>query len=233
MEIKNIVIASGGFGTRMKDVLGDIPKVLAPINNRPFLMIILDKYEEIGITGIHLLLGFKANEIWAVCQKWLDEKAERRNKIMLSATIEPKPMGIWSSLMLAREFLPEVFMVTYGDVFPTVDISAIGETFLEESDGCMAVCPQNIACEPGNVAVDGNKIIEYSKDKDTLQYVDVGAIIVTKKTMPIIKDFDNKYDDFISRVISGGKMQAYVHPYRSKHIGDPEAYNDLINWLKK
>jgi Nucleoside-diphosphate-sugar pyrophosphorylase involved in lipopolysaccharide biosynthesis/translation initiation factor 2B, gamma/epsilon subunits (eIF-2Bgamma/eIF-2Bepsilon) len=36
------IILAGGFGTRLKTVMPDIPKTLAPINNRPFLDYLLD-----------------------------------------------------------------------------------------------------------------------------------------------------------------------------------------------
>ena len=31
------IILAGGFGTRLQNKLGNIPKPMAPINNRPFL----------------------------------------------------------------------------------------------------------------------------------------------------------------------------------------------------
>ena len=31
------VILAGGFGTRIKHLLGDLPKPMAPVNGRPFL----------------------------------------------------------------------------------------------------------------------------------------------------------------------------------------------------
>lgn len=33
----NVVILCGGLGTRLKPVVADKPKILAPIRNRPFL----------------------------------------------------------------------------------------------------------------------------------------------------------------------------------------------------
>ncbi len=32
-----LIILAGGFGTRLKSVVGDLPKILAPIKGRPFL----------------------------------------------------------------------------------------------------------------------------------------------------------------------------------------------------
>lgn len=31
------LILAGGFGTRVKDLLGDLPKPIAPVNGKPFI----------------------------------------------------------------------------------------------------------------------------------------------------------------------------------------------------
>lgn len=36
------IILAGGFGTRLSKVLSDLPKPMAPINNRPFLEYLFD-----------------------------------------------------------------------------------------------------------------------------------------------------------------------------------------------
>ena len=37
-----VIILAGGFGTRLQSKVRDIPKPMAPINNRPFLDYVLD-----------------------------------------------------------------------------------------------------------------------------------------------------------------------------------------------
>jgi D-glycero-alpha-D-manno-heptose 1-phosphate guanylyltransferase len=39
---KEAVILAGGFGTRLKSVVSDLPKPMARINNIPFLAYLLD-----------------------------------------------------------------------------------------------------------------------------------------------------------------------------------------------
>ena len=43
------VVLAGGFGTRLRSVLSDRPKVLAEVNERPFLFIILDQLVDAGL----------------------------------------------------------------------------------------------------------------------------------------------------------------------------------------
>ena len=36
------IILAGGFGKRLQGVVGNVPKPMAPVNNRPFLDYLLD-----------------------------------------------------------------------------------------------------------------------------------------------------------------------------------------------
>ena len=50
------IILAGGFGTRLTSVK-DVPKPMAPINDVPFLQILLDDLLVKGITKFYLAVG--------------------------------------------------------------------------------------------------------------------------------------------------------------------------------
>lgn len=45
-KIECVVIAAGGLGTRVRKILGDCPKIIAPIDEIPFLHLVLDEFEQ-------------------------------------------------------------------------------------------------------------------------------------------------------------------------------------------
>ncbi len=55
------VILAGGVGSRLRAVVSDRPKVLAPIHNRPFLAYLLDMLDEAGIGEVVLSTGYMAD----------------------------------------------------------------------------------------------------------------------------------------------------------------------------
>ncbi|MCL2312470.1 MAG: NTP transferase domain-containing protein [Firmicutes bacterium] len=229
MKINSVAIVAGGLGLRMRKLFDEIPKIILPINGKPFLAWVLDEFEKIGFTSIHLLLGYKASEIWDVAQKWLNETETRKNKISLSATIEPRPIGAWQSLLLAKEFLLDYFFVTYGDVFPTVNIPNMIENYKLQYDGCMAICPREIANEKGNIEINDEAVTNYNKNENQLPFVDVSAVLLNKKVLSI--PFDND-KEILQQIVKNSKIQAYIHSKPSKHIGEPEAYYNFLNWIK-
>jgi lmbO len=233
MEIDTIVISAGGKGTRMRDLLGDVPKILAPIEGVPFLHLVLNRWKEIGIKDIHMLLGYKSAEIWMSCQEWLSSDEENQKKVCISASIEPYPLGVGGALVLATSFLNKPFILTYGDVYPTVDIKALCECMEEPFVGCMAICPKEIAKEPGNIELEDEYIVSYDKSKITLDYVDVGAIALKPEALQWKSYSSLSEGEILNEFIRNKKLKGYLHYLPSKHIGDPQAYTDFVQWFQR
>ncbi|HEY5281949.1 MAG TPA: NTP transferase domain-containing protein, partial [Polyangia bacterium] len=59
------LILAGGLGTRLRSLLPDQPKVLAPIVGRPFLDILIAQLVARGVRRIVLLLGNRADQVVA------------------------------------------------------------------------------------------------------------------------------------------------------------------------
>lgn len=59
MYVQEAIILAGGLGTRLKGVIDDIPKVMAPVNGRPFLEYLLDYLENNVIEHVVLSVGYK------------------------------------------------------------------------------------------------------------------------------------------------------------------------------
>ena len=54
------IILAGGLGTRLRRIISDKPKVMAEINEKPFLCYLLDQLAEIGIERVVISTGHLA-----------------------------------------------------------------------------------------------------------------------------------------------------------------------------
>ncbi|MEE1062702.1 MAG: sugar phosphate nucleotidyltransferase, partial [Paludibacteraceae bacterium] len=61
--ITEAIILAGGFGTRLKHVLGNIPKPMAPVDGRPFLAYLFERLRGIGITHVILSTGYMHEKV--------------------------------------------------------------------------------------------------------------------------------------------------------------------------
>ena len=61
--MKDAIILAGGFGTRLQQLVKDIPKPMAPVNGRPFLDYQLEYLGNEGIQKVILSVGYLWEQI--------------------------------------------------------------------------------------------------------------------------------------------------------------------------
>ena len=57
------IVLAGGLGTRLRSVVADVPKAMAPVAGRPFLEHLLDMLVEAGFESVILGLGYGSEVI--------------------------------------------------------------------------------------------------------------------------------------------------------------------------
>lgn len=113
------VILAGGLGTRLRGVLPDLPKVMAPVRGRPFLEYLLRQLAEQNVGDIVLCVGHRA----AAIEEYFGDGA--RWGVKLEYSREQELRGTAGALKLTQPFLasPE-FLLLNGDCYNAVDLDA-------------------------------------------------------------------------------------------------------------
>ncbi len=107
----NCIILAGGLGTRLRGVVSDRPKCLAPVHGKPFLYWLIKQLKENGINKFFLSLGFEADKIIDVVHDW-------KNEFDISWVIEEKQLGTGGALKFCmKHFLLNESLVVNGDTF--------------------------------------------------------------------------------------------------------------------
>lgn len=109
------IILAGGLGKRLKSVVTDVPKPMAPVAGRPFLAILLEHLSKQGFTSAILSVGYKYEIIVA-------EFGEHFQGIKIRYAIEEEPLGTGGAIKIAMKLATEqqVFVLN-GDTFVDVD----------------------------------------------------------------------------------------------------------------
>ena len=63
MPAEEAIVLVGGLGTRLRAVVSDVPKPLAPVAGRPFLAWLLDAYADAGLRRVILATGYLSASI--------------------------------------------------------------------------------------------------------------------------------------------------------------------------
>src|SRR5271156_4427972 len=105
------LLLAGGLGTRLRSVLPDLPKVLAPVRGRPFLAYLLDQLAGAGWSCCIICLGYKADEVRAAM-------GDRHGPLALEYSVETKPLGTGGAVRLALPLVRhERFLLLNADSF--------------------------------------------------------------------------------------------------------------------
>lgn len=109
------IILAGGMGTRLRSVVSDVPKCMAPVAKVPFLYYLLKNLEQSGFSHVILSLGYKHE----VIEKWIEEFPTH---MKISSVIEDRPLftGGAVKLALSQAKGKEVFVLN-GDTYLEVD----------------------------------------------------------------------------------------------------------------
>ncbi len=127
----DVAILVGGLGTRLRGVVDDVPKPLAPVLGRPFLFFLLDMLSLRGARSVTLCSGYMAGFVKKKTgAEWLG--------MPLRHSVENEPMGTAGALALARDHLKsERVLVLNGDTWLEPDYKAFADT-AKNSDFCIA-----------------------------------------------------------------------------------------------
>ena len=54
-----VIILCGGLGTRLREVVKDVPKPMAPVNGKPFMQMQVDRILKFGANKVVFATGYK------------------------------------------------------------------------------------------------------------------------------------------------------------------------------
>ena len=113
-----IVVLAGGMGTRLTPVIGDRPKILAPIGDFTFLQLLLLWLKGRGATEIIFSLGYQADRV----VKLLPDLAKKYS-LSINYVIESSPIGTLGGLstVLADKSIEECLVIN-GDTYVDIDL---------------------------------------------------------------------------------------------------------------
>ncbi|HFN3419343.1 D-glycero-D-manno-heptose 1-phosphate guanosyltransferase [Campylobacter jejuni] len=211
------IILCGGLGTRLKSVIKDIPKPMAPINDKPFLEFIFEYLKKQDIKEIILAVSYK----YEVIQEYFKDEFLG---IKIKYSIEKEPLGTGGAIKEALKFIKNEAYVLNGDTFFEIDL---GKLKLNESKICLALKQMNDFDRYGTVNVDKHGfVISFEEKVFKKQGLINGGIYLLDKD--IFKDFALQekfsFEEFLQENYRNLKARAEIFDDYFIDIGVPSDY---------
>jgi D-glycero-alpha-D-manno-heptose 1-phosphate guanylyltransferase len=120
------IVLAGGFGTRLREVVPELPKPMAPVAGRAFLEILLSDLARKGFKRVILSLGYKAETI-------ITHFGEQFADMGIDYVVEDAPLGTGGAVRLGMSRCSGDHVVIFnGDTF--LDLEAFAVELLWEKN---------------------------------------------------------------------------------------------------
>ena len=222
-----VVILAGGMGTRLRDITGDLPKPLAPIDGTTLLGRQLELVAASAMTDVVILSGYRADVIADYCgdgARW---------GLNVRCVAESQPRGTAGAVLEALHELQSRFIVMYGDVVLDVDLDRLVAVHERHAPAAtLLVHPNDHPFDSDIVEVDAEGFATrmrgypHPPGEDLPNLVNAGLYVLERDALAAVTGLPEKPDFgkhvFARMVEQGQRVFGYRSPEYIKDAGTPE-----------
>jgi mannose-1-phosphate guanylyltransferase len=219
----DVLVLAGGLGTRIRQVLGDTPKLLAPIGGRPFLSYLMRWLASFGARRVVLALGHAASAV----QDYLRDAPDSVLEIVTA--VEPRPLGTAGAVRFVRAQLrTDPVLVLNGDSFVDADLCRFLAFHREKGSKGTVLCGRvEQAGRYGRVEIDENARIRAFVEKDPAfqgpAMVNCGVYLLSGTLLDAIVAMPGpSLERDVFERLPTGALVAFGGPFSFIDIGTPE-----------
>ena len=221
------IILAGGLGTRLRSVVSDVPKCMAPVNGIPFINFIISYLKNEGVERFILSLGYKSEIVIDYVNKTFVD-------IEIEYVIEDTPLGTGGAIKLAcGKAKSEDVLILNGDTLFNIDIKNFTEFHkTNKADFTVALKEMKDFNRYGAVEINEDFTIKTFHEKTYCRqgFINGGiyALNVNRFMHESLPDVFSFEKDFLERNIGKKKFYGLPCDYYFIDIGIPEDYDRFV-----
>jgi D-glycero-alpha-D-manno-heptose 1-phosphate guanylyltransferase len=231
--LKEAIILAGGFGTRLREVVTDVPKPMAPVNQKPFLDYLLKYLAHYGIKRVVLSVGYLADKV-------MEHYSNNFSGMEIVYSVEKEPLGTGGGIRLAMEKCKtNDVLVLNGDSFFDIDLLSFYNLYSDSlGDAALALRHVPNAARYGTIALGELDMIKGFSEKtghETPGTINAGVYMLSRDVFmdetPAAKNFSIEKDFFEKKL---NTLNFYGFTYESYFIdiGIPTDYKQAQHDFK-
>ena len=236
----DVIILAGGLGTRLRSVVSELPKSMAPVNGKPFLFYLLKALSKYQIRKVVLSVGYRHECI----VEWVRENG-RDFPFDIDFAVEETPLGTGGGIRFALEKCSsDAVCVINGDTFFDVDLERLSKEH-EQSGKLLTMAMKHLKNfdRYGTVSLDKSGAVTGFNEKRFCEdgYINAGVYMVSDRSL--LKNMPEKFSfetDFLQPKVAEGLVHGCVSDGYFIDIGIPQDYakanedfKDFEAWTKR
>jgi len=215
------IVLAGGFGTRLKQLVPDLPKPMAPINGTPFLEVLLGSLARNGIQRVVLSVGFMANKI-------SDHFGYLFAGMELEYAVELAPLGTGGATRLAMTKCDQDHVFVFnGDTFLNLDVDAVEREWQSRRRPIIVAREVADTSRYGRLLVHGNHLVGISQQGIAGPGpINAGCYVLNRGQLDLfaVNSAFSLETDYLAKAIGEGRFDLFVTSGQFIDIGVPEDY---------
>lgn len=222
-----VIILAGGLGTRLRSVVSEVPKCMAPVAGKPFLWYLLKYLTRYNVDRVILSVGYLREVIF----KWINEVKEEF-LFEFDYAVEEDPLGTGGGIKLAMSKVKgNEAVILNGDTFFNVELNQLVAGHLSQSWAkiSLALKPMKDFDRYGTVTTDANgRIIRFNEKQLCKEGLINGGVYVLNNDEKLYDGLPQKFS-FETEVLQrkcgeAGCLYGVVQNGYFIDIGIPEDY---------
>lgn len=234
-EIKNsiAVILAGGFGTRVKHLLPNIPKPMATVADKPFIEWVVEYLQQQNINNFILSTGY----LGEIIETYFNNKPT--DNITINCYQETEPLGTGGGFINAVNLSnqkPDSWLITNGDSLIFTDLKPL-YNYLDndEVEGVVLGLSLPDASRYGSLKYDqDNNLISFAEKQQGQGVINAGVYLFKHSVIskfPEQKPLSFEYDVFPKLLSQGCKIKVHITEAPFLDIGTPETLIQAENFI--
>ena len=224
-----MLVLAGGFGTRLREAVNQVPKPLAPVRSVPFLHYQLENWIAQGVRSFVFLLHHQANLI----ERFIED---RRDGLLAFCTVqsvtEPQPLDTGGAIGYAIKHLglEGEFLVSNADTWLG---TGVRELCLTGADALTIVRQRDVS-RYGQVEIDDDGYLQAFREKSESTghgWINAGLCLLRTDHFPVWDGQRLSLEkDVFPQLIAARQLRAVPLQSNFIDIGIPEDYRRFCQW---
>lgn len=220
--ITEVIILSGGLGTRLRKRVPDLPKTLAPVAGKPFINFIVENLKNQGIQKFYFSLGYMHKTI-------VESVTSNFPEIDTEYIIEEEPLGTGGAIKNTLQYCKtDHVLVVNGDTMFQVNTFNLLKTHLDSKALCtLALKPMTHYNRYGTVVLSNHQITAFKEKQYTEKGLINGGVYLINRNKFLSLPNEHKFSfetNFLEARVQEGSLSGYVEDGYFIDIGIPEDY---------
>jgi D-glycero-alpha-D-manno-heptose 1-phosphate guanylyltransferase len=216
------IVLAGGLGTRLRAVVPDLPKPMAPVAGQPFLARVLDRLADAGCERAVLAVGYRHEVI-------RERLGAAYRGMVLQYSVETTPLGTGGAIRLAAEQISRFpVWVLNGDTYLELDYQAMLAAHRQAGAALsVAVCRVGDVSRYGALELDAERVCGFQeKGRAGPGYINAGVYLLAEEIVARIPAGETF--SFEQQLLVPEVQELRPHAFRTAglfiDIGVPEDY---------